>query len=173
MITTTLDNLPAKIRENRMRNLAINIVKYQDFKTSAIIPKIDNCGYAQGALSSYIGFGICYIKKGTKNKKAGNIYNYIDEALKNHVQPLVPSESERRRVAGVQTSRKVKDVSQVQKVLDGLYTKASKTQTHIAVQISDYLSIVDNQEEANGFNKCLEFLGKQAGKVVKITIEEV
>lgn len=173
MKKVTLDNLTEEVRKNRLKNLAINIVKYQDFKTSAIIPKIDNCGYAYNALSSYINLGICYIKKGVKNKRAGSIYGYIDEALKNHTQPLVPPKSECRRVVGTHTSHKVKDASQVQKVLDGLYARVNNTQTHIAVQISDYLSIVDNREEANGFNKCLEFLGKQAGKIVKITIEEI
>ena len=58
MITTTLENLTQKVQENRLNNLAINIVKYQNFKTSEIVIRIDGCGYSKWSLISYIDNGI-------------------------------------------------------------------------------------------------------------------
>ena len=84
-----------KIQENKFRNLAENIVKYQKFRTSAIIAKIDNCGYTRSSMYNYINFGIQYINNGCKTRQAGSIYKYIDEALAKHIQPLTPSENEK------------------------------------------------------------------------------
>lgn len=60
----------------------------------------------------------------------------------------------------------------VQNVLKKLNEKV-EPQSKIAVQLNNNLSIVNDEKEAIGFNKCLEFLGKQAGKIVKIVIEEI
>lgn len=93
---TTLENLTEKVRENRLKNLAMNIVQYQNFKTKAIIRKIDNAGYSESTLRFYIDKGISYIKSGKIYKELGNFTNYIDEYIAHHIQPLVPSNYDKR-----------------------------------------------------------------------------
>ena len=90
MNVTTLENLPDIVRENKMKQLGENIVKYQKFKISAILNKIDYAGLSKSTLNSYITSGINYIKTGKKYKQYGSYYKYIDEAIERHVQPLTP-----------------------------------------------------------------------------------
>lgn len=96
MITTTLENLPQVIRENRIRELATVIVKYQNFKTCIIMAKAAYLGYARGSLGAYIQFGLEYLNEGLRNKKGGKLFDFIDEVLAKHIQPLTPAINEQR-----------------------------------------------------------------------------
>ena len=164
---TTLENLTEKVQQNRLKNLGENIVKYQYFKTTQIIKIIDNAGFKENTLRSYVNSGINYINTGKKFKQYGNFYQYIDDAINRFVQPLTPKNSQKR-----QLNVKQNTILPVQNVLKKLNEKV-EPQSKIAVQLNNNLSIVNDEKEAIGFNKCLEFLGKQAGKIVKIVIEEI
>ena len=89
---TTLENLDKAVKENRLRNLAENIVKYQNFKTSEILRIIDNAGYSKVSLEAFINAGINYVHTGKKISKRGNLYKFIDDALNKHIQLLTPKE---------------------------------------------------------------------------------
>lgn len=194
MNVTTLENLPEAVRQNRLRNLAENIVKYQHFKSKEIIKNIDTGGYSQFALTYYIYHGINYIEKGVKNKKCGNLYKYIDEAMARHVQPLTPKQDQ-KRVCRIKRKQKIeKDtVLPINKTLEDIYKKAvetnnSKTQKTIdtikntikiktseifAVQMDKNIRLQNNIEEASAFLDGLSFMGKTDAKIIKIKIEEI
>lgn len=166
---TTLENLTEKVTQNRLKNLAINIVKYQNFKTSVILKKIDNAGYSKQTLISYINSGIAYINGGNKFSKYGNIYKYIDEAIKDCVQPLTPAFNEKRDFSKSKFKNKNVEIP-VQKVLNKI--KVNAKQFQYAVKIENCLNIVENNDEAIGFNKCLAYMNKPIGSIVKVVIEE-
>jgi len=166
---TTLENLTEKVTQNRLKNLAINIVKYQNFKTSVILKKIDNAGYSEQTLKSYINSGIAYIKGGNKLNKCGNIYKYIDEAIKDCVQPLTPAFDEKREFVKSRFKNKNVEIP-VQKVLKKI--KSDAKAFHYAIKIENCLNLLENNDEAIGFNKCLAYMNKPIGSIVKVVIEE-
>ena len=165
---TTLENLTEKVTQNRLKNLAINIVKYQNFKTSVILKTIDNAGYSKHTLITYINSGITYVKGGNRLNKCGNIYKYIDEAIKNCVQPLIPAFNEKREFSKSKFKNKNIEIP-VQKVLKKI--KSDAKQLQYAVKIENCLNIVENNDEAIGFNKCLAYMNKPIGSIVKVIIE--
>ena len=171
---TTLENLPLAIRENRLKNLAINIVKYQNFKTSAFINKIDSAGYTKASLASLICYCIIYIQTGRKsNRVVSSVYKYIDDAIKQCIQPLTPSERD-RRWNKKKPNKKKEIVTPVQKVLQHINDKAIEDKKYqIAVQVDDSIKLQDDLKHAEGFLNGLRFCGKVNVKIVKVRIEEI
>ena len=170
MDAITLKNLYKKVQENRLRNLAINIVKYQNFKTSVIIKKIDNAGYSKASLLGYINNGISYIKTGKKIKQIGVLCNYIDEAKANCIQALTPREDEKR----LEKPRKQKNIP-VQNVLKKLSQEVFPTkQKSLAVKVNDTIIIQSSEEEANGFIKGIKFMDRNLNvSIINISYEEI
>ena len=167
-MNTTLKDLNTAVKENRLRNLAVDIVKYQNFKTSAIIKKIDNAGYSNSSLVTMIFYAIRYIKTGEVNARAKTIYPYIDEALKNHIQPLVPSKKDQRVV-------KNKKNPPIQNVLKKINEQAISKENNrfLGIKIGDKIIIKESLDEIKAFQEGLIFMGNNDSKIVKVKIEEI
>lgn len=163
-MNATLENLTEKVRENRLRNLAINVIKYQNFSTNAIIRKIDNAGLSEATLRFYLDKGISYIKNGTIYKAMNNFNKYIDEGVEKHIQPLTPKDSEKRRT--IATERKSCINSQIVKDI-------LRQNNQYAVQVDNNIKLQPNLECAKAFADGLSFMGKTDAKIIKIEIEEV
>lgn len=181
-MNTTLENLGDAVRINRYRNFAENMVKYQNFKTSAIIPKIDNFNNAsRKTLESYINSCVYYIKSGKKYHSFSHLYKYIDEALKKHIQPLTPSSADKRITHKITKKKIDKDlVLPVNKVIDEINKKSKaifenelNKNKFYAVKIDKNIVLQDNLSEAQGFKKGCEFVGAKDVKLVNIRIMEV
>ena len=85
-------------KDQQLRALARDIVKYQLFKTSKAIHKIQSC-FSKSTTASYFNAGVGYLRHNTQ--KAGvnqNLYKLIQEYVDQHTQPLVPSKSEKARI---------------------------------------------------------------------------
>lgn len=165
-----LKDLERKVQENRLRNLAINIVKYQNFKTNVILSKIDNDGYTKSSLIGYIQHGISYIKDKTRHKNCGSLYNYIDEARNNCVTPLVPKENEKR----IQLNRRTKTIP-VQNILKKINEQAISKENNrfLGIKIGDKIIIKESLDKIKAFQEGLIFMGNNDSKIVKVKIEEV
>lgn len=166
MNMTTLENLPQKIRENRLMQFGENLVKYQNFKTNSVIAKIDNAGFSKGTLVSYVNSGINYIKTGRKFSQYGDFYKYIDIALKKCVQPLVPSAEDKRLI------RPYKRHCINEKPI-GIVEKVEVINTQYAVKMENNIRLLGNLECAKAFLDGLSFMGKTDAKIIRIKIEEV
>lgn len=170
-MNTTLENLPVAIKENRMRNLAENIVKYQKFKTSAFIDKIDNAGYTKWSLTTLISAGVMYLNTGKINKNApSSIFKYIDE-FKDKSQVLLPSKKQER---GIARGAALKNTAPVQKVLKQISDKAKDDSKYqLAVKVGDSIKLASNKTYADAFLDGMKFLGKTDAKLVKVRIEDI
>lgn len=168
-MNTTLKDLNTAIKENRLKNLAVDMVKYQNFKTSAIIKKIDNAGYSNSSLVTMIFYAIRYIKTGEVNARAKTIYPYIDEALKNHVQPLTPSKQDQR------SARSRQKATPIQNVLKKINEQAISKENNrfLGIKIGDKIIIKESLDEIKAFQEGLIFMGNNDSKIVKVKIEEV
>ena len=175
MITTTLENLTQKVQENRLNNLAINIVKYQNFKSSEIIRIIDNAGYSKSTLLSYINNGIGYLTNNKKNKKCGRLYEFIDEAVAKHTQPLMPKDYQKRGITrGIRTFNNNKVQTKTDIAPFETIRKIEITKELIyAVQMDKNLRIQNSLKEAESFLEGLSFMGNTNAKIVKLDIEEL
>lgn len=167
-MNTTLKDLNIAVKENRLRNLAINIVKYQNFKTSAIIKKIDSAGYSNSSLVTMLFYAIRYIKTGEVNVRAKAIYPYIDEALKNCVQPLTPPKQDQR---GTRSKRKNIPVQNVLKKINEQAISKDNNQ-FLGIKIGDKIIIKESLDEIKAFQEGLIFMDNNDSKIVKIKIEE-
>ena len=168
-MNATLENLTEKVRENRLRNLAINVIKYQDFSTNATIRKIDNAGLSESTLRFYIDKGIGYIKQGTVYKGMNNFNKYIDDGIEKHVQPLTPRNDEKRRP----TMRKKQQKPNSPCINPQMAKDVLRQKKQYAVQIGNNIRLLNNLECAKAFADGLSFMGKTDAKIIKIKIEEV
>lgn len=93
-----LENLKEEVRQKQLRDFALAIVKYQDFKTKIAVEHV-NYDSSRETIENYFGCGVSYIKSNFKVKHRSippKIYDYIDEFIAQHVQPLTPSAADRR-----------------------------------------------------------------------------
>jgi len=174
MITTTLENLTEKVRENRLKQLAENIVKYQYFKTNVILNTIDNAGYSKSSLASYVNGGISYINTGNAHKQLGSLPKHIDEAIKKCIQPLTPRQDQKR--INMRYRKYVKKVEKnIELPINKVLAKINKEVKPFdyAVRMNNNIRILNTQEEAQAFLEGLSFMGATDAKVIKVTIEEV
>lgn len=171
---TTLENLTEKVKENNLKNLAKNIVKYQNFKTSVVLNKIDTLGFTRSTIKTYIDCGINFVRKGIKYPHVNkSLYLYIEECLKEHMQPLTPTFEEKRVI--LKQSVKKETVLPVQNVLEKLQKQSvSELQTKFyGIQLENRIILQDTKEEANAFYNGLVFMGNNNAKIVKVKIEEI
>ena len=165
-MNTTLDNLTEKVLENRARNLATNIIKYQNFSTNAIVRRVENSGYSERMLRFYIDKGIAYIKHGTARKELGKMAQYIDDGLKECIQPLVPSRCDKRR--SFKKESKTVAPPKVVRVLEAI----NKKKTAFVVKFNNNALMYEGKDEAEAFKQGLYFAGINAN-IVEIKYEEV
>lgn len=174
-----LENLKEDIRQKQLRDLALSIVKYQNFKTSAAIKNIKFVA-SQNTTKNYFGCGVSYIKSGGKVKHKAipsKIYDYIDEYLAQHVQPLTPSESDRR---GEYKQRKNRyhgksAVPPVAK-LDIVRQPLTEKYDDYGIKSPDgYVKICKSRDYAEGYMEALKDNGKVVDeyKIIAIKISEV
>lgn len=173
-MNTTLENLTEKVRENRLMNLAKNVIQYQNFKTSTIIKKVDSAGLTLSTLKGYIDNGISYIKTGKINSGVKGFVKYIDANLKNCVQPLTPKKEDERcfKKSPNKSIHKKEAALPVQNVLKEITAKNIKKA--IAVKMNNNIVIQSSEEEANGFIKGIEFMDKNLEcKLINISYEAI
>ena len=173
MKSVTLENLAQKVQENRLRNLARNIIQYQHFKTNVILKKIDNAGYSQSTLRFYIDKGIGYIKTGKKIRQLGSLCEYLDECMNKHIQPLTPK-NEEKRIEFNRTYRN-NDVLPVQRVLQKITqnTIIDTNKNIYAVKMGKNIRLQESIEEAKGFLDGLSFIGNTNASIIQLTYKEV
>lgn len=143
-----------------MRELAINTVKYQKFKTKAALSKFDyKLTYSTAA--NYFNLGISYIKTKLRSKAVGKkFYDYIEEALEQHVQPLTPSEDDRRREYNNVYHKKDAHLP-VKDVLAEIQTEEKLTEKfEYGVRVKDTVKIFKSREQADFFLEGVLFGGE-------------
>lgn len=177
---TSLENLDKRIEENRQRQFGENMVKYQNFKTSVIRDRIDHAGFKEKTLDCYINSCIAYIKTGKKFAQYGKIYDYVDEALARHVQPLTPKEEDRRRILPPRSSKRVtscieKDkvppvvnvLNQIKEINKPVYEE------RFGVITEDRVILMENEDKARDFQKSFKLLSNNDIDVIEIKIRKI
>ena len=93
-----LQNLTEDFKEKQLKDIAQWIVKYQKFKIKIALEKLDTTFCSKYTLKNYLVRGLKYLK--TREKTGGvnnSLYDYIDDELQKHTQPLQPTLSQRKQ----------------------------------------------------------------------------
>lgn len=158
-----------KIDDEIFEKLGYDIVKYQNFKTEAIVSKVDY-PLAYSTLSKYIEYGIRYIKRkvrtGTTNPL---LYTYIDKAIAEFVQPLTPGKYEKRNFYKVDYTKKEQTppVAKLQMVHQPVIAEIS-----YGVKLNDTIKLFENKQQAILFAEGAKFTGCDVS-VVTVELGEV
>lgn len=157
------------------RSLTVDIVKYQKFKTKSFVEKVKDrySDYSEATLRNYFDSGVTYINTNVKRKMCSNkFYGYIDDALSQCIQPLTPSEQDRRRVFK-NTYTKKNVTLPVQEVVNNLMKNKMTERFEYGVRYNDMIKVFGtNETEAKIFLAGIEFMGGK-GRLVSITDLEV
>lgn len=160
-----MGELPKVIQEATLKKLATEIVKLQKFKSSVAIHKLPG-DYTINTKANYFRAGVRYLKDRTRLALAPNdLYNYIDEAIAKHVQPLTPKEDE-KSVPRKDYTRK-EAVLPVQKIIEEIKQVEPKC---YAVQVDKNIIVQNTINDARAFAEGLRFLG---GKDIDLQIIEI
>lgn len=145
---TALQNLT----DEQIKNRAIEIVRYQNFKSKIALEKM-NCTMPKIVFDS----GVSYVRKGKINKQvmSKKMLEALDNCVKTCVQPLTPSFEERRIFRKNEFQKK--DVTPPASKLE-IVNKLVTSKFEYGVKIGDCIKMLDSEKEAKAFIQGAKFV---------------
>lgn len=168
---TTLENLPQAVTENKFTELAKWIIKYQYFRMKVAL-KYAPSGYKDSTLIAYVSVAQRYFNQGIKLPYYDYFYAELDKQTAKCLQPLTPSEYDRKREVKRKTQSYKKDVQPPIAKLD-IVNKPICAKIKYGIQFDDTVLLFDKEDFARYFNKGIEHAGGEAGKIVTVELGEV
>ena len=149
-----------------LRLLIKQLYKYQNFKITAILEKINKLTYKDNTIKVYVDALRKYLKDGTKISSTPAMYAIIDELREVHTPILTPSANERRVAYTFKTPR-VKE----QKVVETLkYTTTTPQQ--YGVKINNTIKLFANIEACGAYIVCFKEFNQDTDiELVKVDYE--
>lgn len=168
---TTLKDLPQELKEKKAYDIATIIRKYQDYKTNVAAEKLDNT-LTIATRKNYVMGGVTYIKTGKKMPCVpSSIYEAIDKVIKECVQPLRPSEADKKR--SYKRNYCKKEVTPPVARMD-IVKKQLTAKVTYGIKLEDSVKCLDSYDEAIGFLKGMRYMGNKTAKMVSFeALEEV
>lgn len=161
-----------EMNEKRLLKLGEQIVKYQKFNTKAMLEKIDTNFLSDSTAKVYFNAGISYIKAGTKYRAVPSLlFQAIDKAKENCIQPLRPAQGEERRETNRVYTRK-SAILPVNKVVEKIVEDKAKyiSKFEYGIKIDNKIMIFTSKKEAEHFIDCMMYL-TEAGKAELVTVD--
>lgn len=165
-----LTDLKAYHQDYKLQKLATNIIKYQNFKTSSIPEEIKK-DFTSQTFANYFSQGLRYVRTQCKNPKTPKkLFEFIDKDLKRCVQPLTPSEKDKRLIYQNRRckSKRVKPVEQPHFDIPKQLTQPFE----YGIRKNDKIIVMKDDHTANEFLNNCRSLGIDGVRVVTITVEE-
>lgn len=165
----TLADLPIKVKEHRMYEIAVEIVKLQNFKTNAAIKRL-SLNLSDSTKRNYLENGIKYIQTGKMHTNYMFLKKHIDKAIEEHVQPLTPSKENKRRIFKT-TQGKKEFIPPVAKL--EIINKSLVAKFEYGIRFGNEIKLFNSKDEAKGFIQGVKYAGVFTGKLVEVEINEV
>lgn len=155
--------------EELFERLAYDVVKYQNFKTNTILAKLEY-PFKNSTLRNYVDCGINYVKRKVKSKIVSKcLYEYIDKALSEFVQPLKPNKYEQRTFYKINYTKK----EQTPPVANlEIVNKPTIAKFTYGVKLGDTIKLFDHKAEAELFVNGAKFAGSDVS-LVSVELGEV
>ena len=164
-----LSNLKELHKEQQLRTLACNIVKYQLFRANKAVHKMES-HLSKTTTITYFKAGVKYIREGIEKPRINqNLFRLIDECIKQHVQPLTPSKSEKAVIHKKHAAR-----TKTVKTIELNLPKQITEQFVYGIRKGNNIVIVPDEQAVVNFIKVNRAL-KDADDVVGVmlTIQEI
>lgn len=161
------------IDEKDMLLMAEDVIKYQNYKVEIAVDKMrGNATYSNK--KNYFMHGRNYLETEKKSSIiCQKFYSILDDCVARCVQPLTPSESERRMIK----TRTKKDTTKYQKkdaVLPiskiEVLNKPITGTFEYGIKIGKIIYLQDSETEANGFLNGIKAMNGE-GKLVRVEID--
>lgn len=175
-MTTNLENLKESLKMKKFYNMAEYIIKYQKFKSSVALTKMNNLDISNSTKINYFNFGVAYLKTGNKHRALpSTLYACIDELVAKHVQPLIPKiEEERQEKNWVKKFQKKEAVLPVSKL--EIVNKPLTTNIEYGVKSNNNIMLMPSRDYALEFLAGLKKLNPNKeieAKVVTVELGEL
>ena len=159
-----LADLKTYHEDQKWRTLAKEIVQYQNFRAAKACKKISG-DWQLGTKKNHFNIGLRYMRNKIRDGHMGNkFYNFIDEAIQQHVQPLTPSISDKAH------PRKPRSTQPVERPHFDIPKQLTQPFEY-GIRYKNNIAIADEQAATNFINIC-KSLGIDGVRVVTITVEE-
>lgn len=160
-----LADLKTYQQDQNLRTLAKDIVRYQLFRVKSVIHKLSG-EFTATTKYSYFKVGVRYIKDGSKKPRISHkLYDFIDEAIQQCVQPLTPSKQDRAR----EYKRRQKvEVKQPQIDVPQQLTQPFE----YGIRKDDKIIVMKDDHAANEFLNNCRSLGIDGVRLITLTVEE-
>lgn len=155
--------------EEIFKNLAYDIVKYQNFKTNAVLSKL-NYPLKNSTLRNYVDCGVKYIKRKVKNGGVSKyLYECIDKAIAEFVQPLKPNKYEQRTFYKIDYTKKEQTppIANLEMV-----NKQVAAEISYGVKFGDVIKLFKHKADAEIFAGGIRFTGSDVN-LVTVELGEV
>jgi len=173
-LSSSLEN----IKEDLIKKKAMEIVKYQNFRTKIALERM-SVKMPRQVFDSAVG----YIRYKTYNSSivTKSLKDAIDECIANHVQPLTPKEEEKRgmyaRRSEIQKLRKISKQYQAKDAIPPIAKLEIVKQTvsenfEYGVKQGDNIRLFANEELATNFIQNVKFFTDKEVKLVEVTVNE-
>lgn len=176
-MSTTMKEALDNLKQKRFDGIAETIVKYQNYKNSIAISKMDN-SLGKSTRTNYLIYGIRYLKTGYKSDIVPkSLYIGLDKCLKNCTMPLRPSNSERKQTRKEYDYTKKENKPPVARLK--MVNKSLTEKFTYGVKVNDNIVLQKSEIEAKAFLRGIKFLNNNNDnnnneiKLVAVTISEV
>ena len=168
-----LRTLKNDLKKKAWQNIAEDVIRYQDFKTSIAVCFIrGNASLA--TKKNYMTAGRHYIatRKPYNTLNVGKeFYNAIEEMLNKHIQPLTPKESERARLLGPRKPDYTKKNADVPIAKLDILKEKIASNFDYGVKYGKLIYLQGNEKEAQIFLEGIKATGNNA-IMVSVEINE-
>ena len=150
-----------------LKLLVKQLYKYQNFKNTAILSKINKLTYKDNTILVYIDAVRKYLKDGTKISNTSRIYDILDELKATHAPILTPSAGEKRK----EYKFKNKKIATLPPVTTPVEIKEppkyiEKIPPQYGIRCGDWIRLQPTKEMALGYIECYKVIGD--GKPVEL-----
>ena len=170
-LSSSLENLDQNLAQKK----AVEIVKYQNFKTKIAMQKI-SYKMAKQVFDASVG----YLKYGTYNEKviSKTLKKAIDEAVASHIQPLTPKDNEKRVARGDINKKNKQKKYQAKNTVPPIakleiLKKPGAEVFDYGVRVGDNIRIFQSEGAAKSFLNGLRFFCSEKAELVEVKFNEV
>lgn len=153
-----------QFKQEPFKLLVKQLYKYQDFKTSVILNKINKLTYKDATIRVYVAAMRKYLKTGVEDCNARSLYDIIDELKATHTPILTPSASERHKSYKPRKQKPAKPSPAPVPVEPPKYIE--KIPPQYGVKSGDWIKLFSTKEMALGYIECYKVIGD--GKPVEL-----
>lgn len=169
-----------KQSDDVIREAATTLFKYQNFKAASLKKRIGTIGkYQHSSLIALHSLVRAYLAVGKKDLKRVSpvFYETIDECVKSHVQPLVPTNKElaqafkslprrgQRKASSVKiTKTEPTSVSRMTKIPN--FKPMKITHSQVGLQFENRVMICESEDYMNGYIQAFEDMKNELGRTV-------